>query len=208
MKQSSFQQLLKHYEPLIQAVVELFHPFVEAAVHDLKKGTLAAIYHNISQRKVGDSSPLKELNVSVEEFPDRFAPYYKTNWDGRPLKCTSITLRDSQGRPVGLICFNVDTSVMGEAHKILQMFLKTEAGAENPVEAFGGECETLANAAIQEYLKVKNLSLGHLNRDQKREVVQHLYRKGIFNFKQSVPFVARALHISRATVYNHLNQGG
>ncbi|MCE5317700.1 MAG: PAS domain-containing protein [Parachlamydia sp.] len=207
MKQSSFQQLLKQHEPLIQAVVELFHPFVEAAVHDLKKGTVAAIYHNISQRKVGEPSPLTELNVSIEEFPDRFTPYYKTNWDGRQLKCTSITLRDGLGKAVGLICFNVDTSVMREANKLLETFLKTEAEAENPVEAFGGECETLANAAIQEYLKAKNLSLAHLNRDQKREVVQHLYRKGIFNFKHAVPFIARALHISRATVYNHLNQG-
>ncbi len=54
MKDKSFKELWINYEPLIKAIVELFHPFVEAAVHDLEKGKLVAIYHNMSQRKVGD----------------------------------------------------------------------------------------------------------------------------------------------------------
>src|ERR1700722_338034 len=118
MKQPAFSELWKCYEPMIEAMVELFHPFVEAAVHDLVEGKLVALYHNISQRKVGDPSPIKEFKLDVDDFPDRFAPYYKTNWDGRALKCTSITIRNHKGKPVGLICFNVDTSVMQEAHRL------------------------------------------------------------------------------------------
>ena len=38
MQNSEFSVLWKQYEPLIQAVIELFHPFVEAAVHDLVDG--------------------------------------------------------------------------------------------------------------------------------------------------------------------------
>ena len=112
MKNNEFTILWKQYEPLLKALVELFHPFAEAAVHDLEKGVVVAIYHNLSQRKVGDRSPLKELEVDVHDFPDYFAPYYKENWDGRPLKSTSITLRNKKGKAVGLICINVDTSFM------------------------------------------------------------------------------------------------
>ena len=75
-----FGKSWRPYEPFIKAIVDLFHPFVEAAVHDLSKGKLVAIYHNISQRKVGDSSPLHELKVSTNQFPDYFDPYYKRNW--------------------------------------------------------------------------------------------------------------------------------
>ena len=194
----------KSYEPLIKAIVDLFHPFVEAAVHDLKKGKVVAIYHNISQRKIGDPSPLKELKVNAQDFPDYFAPYYKENWNGRPLKCTSITLRDKKGKAVGLICLNVDMSFIQDAHHLLEVFLKTQTEAKNPIELFGAQCEEQATALIQQYLDEQNLSLNFLTRSQKKEVVQHLYQKGIFNYKSAAPFIAKKFNISRATVYNYI----
>lgn len=206
MENTSFNALWKQYEPLVQAVVDLFHPFVEAAVHDLKQGKIVAIYHNISQRQVGDPSPIKELKVDIEEFPPYFSPYYKLNWDGRPLKCTSITMRDPEGKPIGLICLNIDTSHFQEGHRLLESFLKTKTEAANPIEIFGNACEQQASHVIQEHLDKKHLSLNHLNRSQKKELVQHLYRKGIFNFKNAAPFVAKKLNTSRTSVYNYIKQ--
>ncbi len=206
MSNTQFTVLWKQYEPMIKAIVELFHPFVEAAVHDLEEGKVVAIYHNISQRKIGDKSPLNELKVNTRDFPDYFAPYYKKNWDGRPLKCTSITLRDKKGKAVGLICINMDTSFVQDAHRILDSFLKTKEEAENPIELFGAQCENQASALIQEYLDGKHLSLNFLNREQKRELVQHLYKKGIFNYKSAAPFISKKLKISRASVYNYIKQ--
>lgn len=208
MKKSEFASLWKQYEPLVQAIVELFHPFVEAAVHDLKKGTVVAIYHNISRRKIGEVSPLKELKVSIEDFPDYFSPYYKENWDGRPLKCTSITLRNNKGSPIGIICLNVDASFFQEGYRLLETFLKTKNEAQNPIEIFGSQCEEQAAGVIQHYLDEKHLSLNHLNRDQKKDLVQQLYRKGIFNFKNAAPFIAKKLKTSRASIYNYIKQIG
>ncbi len=206
MQTAQFTALWKQYEPLIQAIVELFHPFVEAAVHDLEQGKVVAIYHNISQRQVGEPSPLKELKVEVKDFPAYFTPYYKQNWDGRPLKCTSITMRNTKGDAIGLICLNVDTSFFQDGYRLLETFLKTRSEAENPIEIFGSQCEEQAISVIQQYLEEKHLSLGHLNRDQKKELVQQLYRKGIFNFKNAAPFIAQKLNTSRASVYNYIKQ--
>jgi D-arginine utilization repressor len=208
MQNTPFSALWKQYEPLIKAIVELFHPFVEAAVHDLEQGKIVAIYHNISQRQVGDPSPLKELKVDTKDFPEYFSPYYKQNWDGRPLKCTSITMRNKKGDPIGLICLNVDTSFFQDGYRLLETFLKTKNEAENPIEIFGSECESQAIGVIQQYLEEKHLSLNHLNRDQKKELVQQLYRKGIFNFKNATPFIAQKLNTSRASVYNYIKQIG
>ncbi|MBS3902864.1 MAG: PAS domain-containing protein [Anaplasmataceae bacterium] len=204
MKKSPFTTLWKQHEPMIQAIVELFSPFVEAAVHDLEKGKIVAIYHNISQRKIGDLSPLKELKVETKDFPDYFVPYYKKNWDGRPLKCTSITLRDTTGKAIGLICINVDTSFMQDAHRLLETFLKTTDKAENPIELFGAQCEEQATAMIQQYIDDKHLALNFLNREQKKELVQHLYHKGIFNYKNATFFISKKLKISRASIYNYI----
>jgi predicted transcriptional regulator YheO len=203
-----FATLFEQYETLIKAVVEVFHPFVEVAVHDLESGKVAAIYHNISQRKVGEPSPLKELKVNIEDFPDYFSPYYKQNWDGRALKCTSITMRNKKGKPVGLICFNIDVAFLQDGYQLFKTFLQVKDEAENPVETFGSDSEEQMDGVIKDYLEVKNISLKHMNRAQKKELVQHLYRKGIFNFKNAVPFMAKKLNTSRASIYNYIKQIG
>ncbi|EFB42292.1 MULTISPECIES: helix-turn-helix transcriptional regulator [Parachlamydia] len=198
----------KIYDPLIKALVELFHPYVEVAIHDLDQGKVVAIYHNFSQRKIGAPSPLQELKVNTQEFPDYFSAYYKKNWDGRLLKCTSITIRNAKGKAVGLICFNVDVSHAQETHERLAAFLQIKADAKNPIDAFGSQCEDQAIFFIQQYLEEKKLSQNHLNREQKCELVQHLYHKGIFNFKNAAPFLAQYLSISRASIYNYIKQLG
>ncbi|MBS0652091.1 MAG: PAS domain-containing protein [Verrucomicrobia bacterium] len=206
MAKSDFTALWKQYEPMIKAIVELFHPFAEAAVHDLEKGRIVALYHNLSQRNVGDRSPLHELKVETKDFPDYFEPYYKENRDGRPLKCTSITLRNSKGKAIGLICINVDVSAFQETRQALERFLKTPEKARNPVELYGGQCEEQVTAIIQGYLDDNRLKLNFLDRERKKQIVQHLFQKGIFNYKNAVPFIAKKLKISRASIYNYIKE--
>ncbi len=206
MEKTAFVDVWKRYESMVQAIVELFHPFVEVAVHDLVQGKIVAIYHNISRRDVGDSSPLKELGVSIEKFPSYFAPYYKQNWDGRPLKCTSITLRNDGGEPVGLICFNVDMSFFQDGYRLLETFLKVKNRAGHPVDLFGSQCETHVMQMIEQYLDEKQLSFNHLNRNHKKELVQRLFRKGAFNFKNAVPFISNKMKLSRASIYNYMKE--
>lgn len=204
MQKNPFHKYLLQVEPMIKAVVELFHPLVEAAVHDLEQGKVIAIYHNLSRRKAGDLSPLKELEVDTQEFPDYFPPYYKLNWDGRPLKCTSVTIRNEKGKAVGLVCFNMDASAIQDAHHLLETLLKVKEQGKNPIEAFGGSCEEQAQALAAQYLEDNQLSLLHLTRGQKKDLVHYLYNKGIFNYKSAAPFIASYLNISRASVYNYI----
>ncbi|WP_068471460.1 helix-turn-helix transcriptional regulator [Candidatus Protochlamydia phocaeensis] len=204
MKEQELSQELRIYQPLIEALVKLFHPFVEVAVHDLKAGKIVALYHNISQRKVGDPTPLQELRIETSQFPAYFEPYYKRNWDGRPLKCTSITIRDQQQEAIGLICFNVDTRFFQEARQLLNVFLNVKDEGENPIELFGGDSQEQIQQFIQHYLHEHHLALSHLNRQQKKEMVLYLYAKGIFNYKNAIPSVAQYLKLSRASIYNYL----
>jgi len=198
--------ILKQYEPFLQAVTELFRPFVEIAVHDLKAGKIVALYNTISRRAVGDASPLEELKITVEKFPPYFKPYYKVNWDGRPLKCTSITLSDDQGTPIALICINTDVSLLYDAQQLIQTFLQVNSDAENPVERFGGPLEDHLNRLTSDYLKQKNISIAQLTRAEKKDLVLYLYQKGIFNFKHAVPGLAKKLKSSRATIYNYIKE--
>ncbi len=206
MERDSMEKQIRQVEPLIKAVVELFKPFVEAAVHDLNKGTVVAIYNNISKRKVGERSPIKELGVATKEFPDYFPPYYKMNFDGRVLKCTSITLRDEKGEARGLVCFNVDTSSVKGLFDTLSLFLGSGKEGKNPVEAGGGSFEEQAKTLMDQFLQERSLSSELLSRDEKRDLIQFFYRKGIFNYKKAPQEIASWLKVSRASIYNYIKE--
>ncbi len=203
-----FEKKMLQFQPFIESVVELFHPFVEVAVHDLKAGRVVAIYHNISRRKVGEATPLDEVKGCFENFPDHFPPYHKKNWDGRNLKCSSITLRDDAGEPIGLVCINVDTTFFSDTREMMEAFLSVSAGSENPLERFGGDCGEAIERMVEGYLSENRLSLKRLSRAQKRDAVHYLYHRGAFNYKSAPPFIAERLQISRATVYNYLREIG
>lgn len=205
---SKIDELIKPHQEFIEAIVTLFDPFVEVAVHDLQNGTLAAIYNSFSKRKIGEKSPLKELKIKIEEFPDVFPPYNRRNWDGKELKCTSITLRDEMGTPIALICLNFDTSLLVHTKGILEVFLKIQAKSANPIEAYGEGYEEQINSLIEHFLKERQISKNSLARNNKKELIEFLYRKGVFHFKNSVPFIAKSLRLSRASIYNYINEVG
>lgn len=194
---------MKTYEPLLSALAELMKPLLEIAVHDLKKGKITALYNNLSRRKVGDPSPLHELKVKLEDFPDIFPPYFKQNWDGRTLKCTSITLRDAQGRPTELICLNFDAGFFEEGMRFFQAFMGAKSEG-NPIEIHGSPCAEQIDSAVEQYLSDKKLSFRHLKREEKKALVLHLYSKGLFNFKNAPQLIAQKLSLSKASVYNYI----
>jgi predicted transcriptional regulator YheO len=192
------------YLPMVEAVAKLFSPFMEAAVHDVKLGKLVAIYNNISKRNVGDSTPLRELGTPLDKFPDYFEPYYKTNWDGKQLKCTSISIRDEEGKVIGLICFNIDTTVFRDIHFNFRAFLEVEPSANNPLELFEDDWKKKINNFIQDYVNRKMTVLENLTPKQKKSLVKELYRRGAFNYKNCSLYLSDLLKVSRASVYNYL----
>lgn len=195
---------LKIYIPFVEAVVGLFSPFVEAAIHDLQTGKIFALYNNISKRTVRDPSPLHELGVPVEKFPDFFLPYYKTNWDGRKLKCTSITIRNKEKKPIALICLNFDTSVFHDMQLNLADLLKVSPTAENPLELFKDNWQEKITIFIKQSAKVTYSQIKTLPLEEKKKIVQDLYQHGLFNYKQAALYIAKQLGVSRATVYSYL----
>lgn len=201
-------EILRPYQGFIEALVTLFDPFIEVAVHDLRTGTLAAIYNSFSNRKIGEKSPLRELGVNIDEFPDVFSPYNRRNWDGRELKCTSITLRDKAGDPVALICLNLDTSVLVQTKDLLDAFLKIKTNSVSPVEAFGESCEDQVNSLMEQFLKERRMAKSSLDRTNKKQLIEFLYRKGVFHYKNSVPYIAKTLKLSRASIYNYMKELG
>lgn len=194
--------------PVLEGISKLFHPYVEAVLHDLETGNIAAIYNNLSKRAVGDRSAIsKFVGNSIDEFPDVFEPYYKTNWDGKKFKCVSITVRDDNGKPVGLMCFNFDTSVFsGISQSLAELLTVASKQAQNPIEQFTEDWQARVNECIGNYLKENHITLKALSKDQKRTAVNRLYNHGLFNYRNAAAYISVQLDVSRATIYNYLKE--
>jgi D-arginine utilization repressor len=200
----SADKFVQPYLPIIQGIIALFAPFVEVTIHDVTTGKISAIYGNITNRKVGDLSPVTELQVPVDQFPDVFDPYYETNWDGRKIKCTTVTVRDEAKKPVALICFNFDVSVFQDMQVNLKTFLEVKENTSNPVELYSGNWQEKIDKHVESYLSQNKLILGKLTREQKQDLVEELSKHGVFFLKNAAPYIASKLGISRATIYNYL----
>lgn len=196
---------IKALAPMVEGIVQLLHPYAEAALHDLKQGKIVALYNNISKRKIGDPSVVTELGIEVKDFPDVFDPYYKTNWDGRKLKCTSVTIRDDDGNPIGLVCINFDTTVFESMNVQLNSFLTLQNQASlNPVEQFAVDWKQQVHEFVNSYSINNNVALSALSREEKSELVRQLYEHGLFNYRDAAAYVAKTIGVSRTTVYNYL----
>lgn len=198
------QDVLVTYEPIMKASIALFLPFLEIAVHDIKTKKIVALYNTISNRKVGDPSPLKALKTPIEKFPDVFEPYYEINWDGKKIKCTTVTIRDEKKNPIALICYNLDVSAFQEIQNSLDLLLTVKKTAANPVELFSENWQEKIDTVIDAYILAHKLRIGQLTKIQKKALVDDLSKQGVFFLKNAAPYVATKLKISRATVYNYL----
>lgn len=194
---------IKRYIPVAQAIEALLHPYAEIVLHDLKTLQIAALFNNFSKRKPGDES-LLENEFLGHKLPDYFEPYYKTNWDGRKIKSTTATIRDAQGKPVGLLCINLDISNLDQIQQLINVFTEFGKPMSLPQELFSVDWREKISIFVNDYMKNNGKSLKSLSKEEKKALVHELHSQGAFNAKHAAAFVGDVLDISRATVYKYL----
>ncbi len=196
-------ETLDQYKPVAEAISLLLFPHGEVVLHDLRTGCIGAIFNNLSKRAVGDESLLDEIGT-LSDSQDVFPPYFKTNWDGRKMKSVSAVLKDRVGKPIGLLCINLDISKWEEMHHFILDLIKPTS--EMPDFLFKNDWKEKINIYVSTYLKQHVLRLETLDRAGKRKLLLALQKEGAFDSKNAASYIADVLQISRATVYNYLKE--
>lgn len=188
-----------------QAISGLLYPYAEVVVHDVQSDSIVAIFNPLSRRKEGDPSYLDQ--GLLESQQEVIGPYQRTNWDGRALKCMSTVLRDERRRIRGFICINLDVSACVAIQDSLATFLRVSSEmTDNSSKFYKENLYQRINEYLKNFCLERNLHQQHLTRDEKRELILTLKEEGAFEEKNAATYVARALDISRATVYNYLGE--
>jgi predicted transcriptional regulator YheO len=196
---------LKPYKPLCDAISKLFYPNVEVVMHDLVSKKLVHIANAFSKRRVGDImiNDIKDLSSLKEDW---IGPYDKINNDGKKLKAVSIIVRDSKGKPVGLICINYNIDAMENLFGVLKGFLNVNDESQRPPVTFSQNWKEHTNQIVERYLKEKNISILGLSKSDKKALVIYLNEEGIFEIRNVVTYLCSIINISRATIYNWLKE--
>jgi predicted transcriptional regulator YheO len=197
------QRDILQFVPIAEAVATLLKPHAEVVIHDLRTQTIAHIANNLSRREIGGSS-LAELKDIGDLGNDVVGPYRKTNFDGRQLKSMTAVLRNQMGEPFGLLCINFDIAPIEAARDALNLLAAFQGGGEQPSALFRSDWQETVNTAIADFLGERGLAASALAKEDHAALIGVLEQEGYFAIRNLVPYLAKLLGISRATVYKHL----
>lgn len=192
------------YNVIAQGIAVLLHPFAEVVVHDLEKQQIAILINNFSKRKIGSPTLLEYMEFTPGQWV--IGPYEKINWDGRKLKSISIVLRNSKGKPEAIMCINLDVSAALDIQQRLVWFLQPNGMIDQPQDLFKDDWHEQINQFVNNWLAEKKTTIAALNRIEKRNLVELLYKQGAFRGKQAANYVARVLGLGNSTVYKYLKE--
>ncbi|WP_135553826.1 helix-turn-helix transcriptional regulator [Paenibacillus cymbidii] len=197
-------------QDLVEAVAAQFGEGCEVVLHDLTgsyESTIAAIANgHVTGRKVGDPG----TNLGLELLRGTEANGNKYNYltqtkDGRVLRSTSMYMKNRKGDVIGALCINYDITSLMVAEKTLQTL--TQGGSRGIVnETFVSNVSDLLDALIQEAQEQIGKPVAVMTKEDKRNMIGLLDRKGAFLIKKGGEKIGAYLNISKYTLYSYLEE--
>ncbi len=206
---------LESLKPIVYAIAETIGRNCEVILHDLsdpEPSIIAIANGHVTGRKEGDSITDLALEY-IRRGPkkgDRLVNYATKSPDGRPLKSTTVFLRNEDGVIIGFLCINMDISQASVAKAFLEDLTQVTnlepSGEESSPGTFAPNIGQLLRTAITRAVEDVGKPPNFMGREDKLRVVSALDEKGMFLIKGAVEKVAEALGVSRYSVYNYLDE--
>ncbi|WP_394851139.1 transcriptional regulator [Pendulispora rubella] len=190
--------MVRQWSPVCRAIVRLLGPHAEVVVHDRKSDTVLGIWGSLSGREAGEPSLLGELDTLTPSEPDVYGPYEKLLAGGRRLSSVSAMLDDV------VLCINFERTSFEEAARVLAAFAAPAAAAPEPLVE--RDWVEWVGQTIDACVRESGRAVERLTREDRLAVLTALEERGVFRVRKAVPLVARALRVSRSTLYTLLTE--
>ncbi|MET8335587.1 PAS domain-containing protein [Streptosporangium canum] len=204
------EHLLLEAEKIAIAIGRMFPGLCEVVLHDLRQPehAIRVIENNLSGRKVGDSvTELGLRRIADPNYPSVIQNYPNQFPDGRPVKSTSIGIKNAEGRYVAALCLNLDVSTLSPMTLSLANLVATEVEHRGEaLEALRDRTARELRDVIETFAAERAATPRALSRAAKKDLVRQLHRDGYFASRSSTETIADLLGISRSTVYNYAKQ--
>lgn len=201
--------VLESYKILCEGLANYLGDGYEIVLHSLESyenSVIKIINGYYTGRKEG--APITDLALHMLENIRRndgkdFIAYYSKNKKGEPMHSTTIAIRSENNKIIGLLCINfyLNTPLF---HVISNLIKANEDVNEIHGENYADSSSQLIGDTIAEVKRVVMADANVPVHDKNKEIIARLYKKGVFDFKNSVIECAEALGISKNTVYMHI----
>lgn len=184
MPKTDNNSLLSQIDTIARGLSETFSPFCEVVVHDLKnpEHAILSIHNNLSGRQPGQ--PATELGlarIASPDFPSIIANYSNQFADGRPVKSTSIGIKDEEGRYVAALCLNVDMTLFRGMQSALARFTETE---NSPIkEHIDPGSNEVIRQRIDDFAAKRATTARALKPQDRKLLIQQLRQDGLLNVR-------------------------
>ena len=199
--------LLRESAKIVEALGKMFAPCCEVVLHDLRhpQNSIIAIECPLSGRKVGQSvTEMGLARIKDPSFPDIVQNYGNNFPDGRPVKSTSIGIRNSQGKFIAAICLNLDVSLFSSVQRVIEQLTLSNTAVAPVRETLRARSVDDVREAIESFAAQHNMQPRTLTAKHRREIIMLLAKAGLLQLRGAASIAAQILGISRASIYNAL----
>ncbi|GLF98938.1 helix-turn-helix transcriptional regulator [Streptomyces yaizuensis] len=207
--------LIREAEKIATAIGRMFPGLCEVVLHDLRdpEHAVRVIENNLSGRRVGEpATALGLARIADPDFPGVVQNYPGRLPDGRPVKSTSIGIRNSRGVYVAALCLNLDTGPLTALADTVALLARTDEPEPGrlPAESLRPLPRTTDALldAVRAYAAQRGRTPRELGPADRRELVRGLADDGGLEIRNAARTLAEQLGVSRATVYNYLRRDG
>jgi predicted transcriptional regulator YheO/selenocysteine lyase/cysteine desulfurase len=181
--------------PAVSGLATMLGPGNEVVLHDLSRlpDSIIAVAGDLTRRTPG--GPITDLLLglvrrgSTQDLVD-----YETHGpDGRPIRSSTMFLRDEHGVAVGCLCVNSERPTGA-------------AGQGEHRETFPPDVDSLQRYLIDRAITKVGVPVELMKKKHKSGVVRELDEAGYFLIKDAVDHLATELDVTRYTIYNYLNE--
>ncbi|MHB1654093.1 MAG: helix-turn-helix transcriptional regulator [Desulfitobacteriaceae bacterium] len=208
-RESQFQLL----KSMIDSLTVTFGKNCEFVIHDFSNPahSLIHIAGNVTKRSVG--APLTDrLLQAYREAGDAVQDILNvqaSTSDGRPIRTSSIFIRDVKGKVIGSLGVNIDLTEYEFARRVLEDICQGERQTVERMDRedilFPSNVNEVVSMIINEAFQRNNLAT-LMDKEERKSLVRELERKGVFLMKGAVEEVASRLGVSRFSIYNYLDE--
>lgn len=240
---------MKFQEPELNQLLQTFIPTAhlikntigdcEVVIHDMStpQSSVVFVLGDVTGRKIGQSFDhlVKDVLLSKNFENDCTANYYFTAQNGKLIRSSTSLIRGADGKVVGVLCVNIDTSNAMAAYKAIKDLLPNAKLDRNDLQGANftdGSCNSAAldgaslkdgvnletqssNDSQQNILEIvqdliasatHDLDVEGMKKEDRKRIVKFLAQKGIFEVKGAVELVAKVLRTQKVTIYSYMDE--
>lgn len=200
-------QILSSYKAVVDGLAQYLGSSSEIVLHSLEDYQQSVIHianNHHTGRDIG--APITNLALQMlEEIQSsedqQFLSYFTRNKNNKLMKSSTIVIRGERGNIIGLLCLNLNLD--SPFSEIMNAFTPNAMVTESQQEYFANNVEEMIYDIIRNTIEEVNASsISHANRN--KHIISLLHERGVFNMRDAASIVAKALKITKPTVYLHL----